>query len=115
MPVEQPDPTRRYWYAGLLLDVLHMPALLVLLLFGKAWLGATAFTVVVTFVVVLQVATLGCPCVALSAALKRRHDPDYRQRWSFTGWLYERYGASVAGPIFVVLMLAGFAIAQVFT
>ena len=115
MPIEQPSPTRWYWYAGHLLDLVHMPFVLALLVFGKPVLNTTVFTAVVTVIVVFQVATLGCPCVAVSAALKRRHDPTYRSRWSFTAWLYNRYGPVVAIPIFVALMAAGFALARVVT
>ena len=83
VPIEQHDPTKKYWYAGMVIDLVHMPFVIVLLLFGKNVIGSTAFTIIVTAIVVLQVATLGCPCVAASAALKRRHDPSYRPHWSF--------------------------------
>jgi hypothetical protein len=59
---------------------------------------------VVTAVVILQVATLGCPVMALTGWMKRRYDPAYRQEWSFTAWLYHRYGRGVGIAVFVFFL-----------
>ena len=70
-----------------------------------AWWGPVYITIL-TIVVVLQVALLGCPCMLLSGWLRRQHDPDHEPRWSVTVWLYRRYGAWVGIGVFVFFLLA---------
>ena len=56
-----------------------------------------------TVQVVLQVAVLGCPVMWLTGQLRKVHDPDYEVKWSFTAWLYERYGRLVGVGVFLAL------------
>ena len=53
--------------------------------------------------VVLQVAVLGCPVMWLTGQLRKVHDPDYEVQWSFTAWLYHRYGRWVGIGVFAAL------------
>jgi len=89
-----------WWYAGMILDLVHMPLVIGMVLFGASiWRGET-YLWVVSVVVIVQVATLGCPVMALTGWMKRRHDPGHRQEWSFTAWLYRTYGPLVGIAVF---------------
>lgn len=94
-----------YWYAGMILDLVHMPLVIGMVLLGATWWNGPIYVGVVTAVVVLQVATLGCPVMALTGWLKRKHDPDYEAHWSFTYWLYQRYGPAVGIGVFAFFLL----------
>lgn len=88
----------------MILDLVHMPLVIGMVLFGATiWRGDT-YLWVVSVVVILQVATLGCPVMALTGWMKRRHDPTYRQEWSFTSWLYHRYGRLVGVAVFLFFL-----------
>ena len=90
-----------YWYAGMILDIVHMPIVLVIVLLGAVWFPGPLYISIIVTIVILQVALLACPVMALTGWLKQRHEPGYENHWSLTYWLYQRYGASVAIPVFV--------------
>lgn len=94
-----------WWYAGMILDLVHMPLVIGMVLFGATiWQGET-YLWVVSIVVIFQVATLGCPVMAMTGWMKRRHDPSHQQEWSFTHWLYRTYGPLVGIAVFVFFLL----------
>ncbi len=105
----RPD-TRRYWYAGMAIDLVHMPLVIALVVAGAVWFSGPVYFAIVTIVVVLQVALLGCPCMALTGWLKRKHDPAYEGQWSLTVWLYRRYGRAVGVAVFVFFLAAALAV-----
>ena len=93
-----------WWYAGMVLDLVHMPLVIGMVLFGATiWRGDT-YLWVVSIVVIVQVATLGCPVMALTGWMKRRYDPNHQQEWSFTAWLYRTYGRWVGIAVFVFFL-----------
>ena len=93
-----------WWYAGMVLDLVHMPLVIAMVLLGATWWEGPVYIGVVTAVVILQVATLGCPVMALTGWMKRKHDPSYQQEWSFTFWLYHHYGRAVGIAVFVFFL-----------
>lgn len=102
-PVRGRD-TGRYVHMAMFVDILHMPLVIGLVVMGAlAWWGPV-FVTILTIVVVLQVALLGCPCMLLSGWLRRKHDPAYEPRWSVTVWFYQRYGAWVGAGVFVFFL-----------
>lgn len=89
----------------MILDLVHMPLVIGMVLFGATiWRGDT-YIWVVSIVVIFQIATLGCPVMALTGWMKRRYDPAYQQEWSFTHWLYRTYGPLVGIAVFVFFLL----------
>jgi hypothetical protein len=90
----------------MVLDLVHMPLVIALVLLGATWWSGPVYVAVVTVVVVLQVATLGCPVMALTGWMKRKHDPTYQQEWSFTFWLYHHYGRWVGIAVFLFFLAA---------
>jgi hypothetical protein len=105
--------TKVYWYAGIVLDLLHMPIVLVLVVLGAFWFPGSVYVSIVATGVILQVALLACPVMALTGWLKQRHVPDYQNHWSFTYWLYQRYGPAVAVPVFAFFLAAAVAVRQI--
>jgi hypothetical protein len=102
--------TERFMHMAMFVDILHMPLVIGLVVMGAlAWWGPV-FITILTIVVVVQVALLGCPCMLLSGWLRRKHLPDYEPRWSVTVWLYQRYGAWVGAGVFVFFLLAALAV-----
>lgn len=94
-----------WWYAGMVLDLVHMPLVIGMVLFGATiWRGDT-YLWVVSIVVIVQIATLGCPVMALTGWMKRRYDPHHQQEWSFTHWLYRTYGPLVGVAVFVFFLV----------
>lgn len=93
-----------WWYAGMVLDLVHMPLVIALVLLGATWWNGPVYIAVVSVVVILQVATLGCPVMALTGWMKRKHDPTYQGEWSFTFWLYHHYGRAVGIAVFVFFL-----------
>jgi hypothetical protein len=88
----------------MILDLVHMPLVIGMVLFGATiWHGAV-YTWVVSAVVIVQVATLGCPVMWLTGWMKRKYDPAYQGEWSFTAWLYHRYGRLVGVAVFVFFL-----------
>lgn len=93
--------TQWYWNLAAAIDILHMPLVIGFVLLGASWWSGPIFYGLLTLLVVLQVATLGCPVMALTGWLRRKHDPDYEIQWSFTAWLYRTYGRWVGIAVFV--------------
>ena len=94
-----------WWYAGMVLDLVHMPLVIGMVLFGATIWRGDDLPLGGVVVVIVQVATLGCPVMALTGWMKRRYDPDYQQEWSFTHWLYRRYGRLVGVAVFVFFLV----------
>ncbi|MDJ0767826.1 MAG: hypothetical protein QNJ12_03495 [Ilumatobacter sp.] len=92
-----------WWHLATAIDILHFPIVIALVVVGAAWFSGPTFFFLLTLMVVLQVATLGCPVMWLTGQLRQVHDPDYEVRWSFTAWLYHRYGKAVGIGVFVAL------------
>ncbi len=88
----------------MILDLVHMPLVVGMVVFGATIWHGGVYLAVVSAVVILQVATLGCPVMALTGWMKRRHDPSYHQDWSFTAWLYREYGRAVGIAVFVFFL-----------
>ena len=97
------DDTRIWWTVANVIDVIHFPIVIALVVVGAVYFSGPVFVFLLTLMVVLQVAVLGCPVMWLTGQLRKVHDPDYEARWSFTAWLYERYGRWVGVGVFVVL------------
>jgi hypothetical protein len=93
-----------WWYAGLVLDLIHMPLVIAMVVLGAGWWSGPVYVTVVTAVVVLQVAMLGCPVMLLTGWMKRRYDPSHEAHWSFTYWLYRRYGRWVGVAVFAFFL-----------
>jgi hypothetical protein len=98
----QPD-TIVWWNLANLIDVIHFPIVIALVLLGATYFSGPVFVFLLTLMVTLQVATLGCPVMWLTGQLRKVHDPDYQVRWSFTAWLYQTYGRWIAVVVFVTL------------
>ncbi|HEY5663282.1 MAG TPA: hypothetical protein VIS05_04520 [Ilumatobacter sp.] len=99
-PPAPPD-TKLWWNLANAIDILHMPIVLGLVLVGATWFSGPVFVFLLTLMVVLQVAVLGCPVMWLTGQLRRIHRPDYQAHWSLTAWLYQRYGRAVGIGVFV--------------
>jgi hypothetical protein len=99
---KQPD-TLIWWNLANVIDVIHFPIVIALVLLGAVYFSGPVFVFLLTLMVVLQVATLGCPVMWLTGQLRKVHDPEYEVRWSFTAWLYERYGRWVGIGVFCAL------------
>jgi len=114
MAPSQRAPKRRnteiYWYAGLLIDMVHMPLVIGMVILGATWWQGPVYVGVVTAVVVLQIAFLGCPFFALTGWLKRKHDPDFEGNWSVTVLLYRRYGRLMGVAVFVFFLAIALAL-----
>lgn len=93
-----------------LVDIVHMPLVIGLIALGATLWQGPVFYAVVTAVVVVQIGLLGCPFMLLSGWLRRRHDPSYETRWSFTAWLYRTYGPWAGIGVFVFFALAALAL-----
>lgn len=107
---ERAKNTDRYTYMAAFVDILHMPLVIGLVVMGATSWKGPVFVTVVTVVIVIQVALLGCPCMALSGWLRKQHDPTYEPRWSVTVWLYQRYGAAAGIAVFVFFLFAALAV-----
>lgn len=99
----KPPDTIIWWNLANVIDVVHFPIVIALVLLGAVYFSGPVFVFLLTLMVVLQVATLGCPVMWLTGQLRKVHDPDYEVRWSFTAWLYERYGRWVGIGVFCAL------------
>jgi hypothetical protein len=106
--------TAKYWYLAGFIDIVHMPLVLTMVYLGATWWNGPVYVAVVTVVVVVQVALLGCPCMALTGWLRRKHDPEYRGGWSLTVWLYERYGRFVGVAVFAFFLAAALVVRALF-
>jgi hypothetical protein len=101
-PRRDPD-TRIWWTVANVIDVVHFPIVIALVVLGAVYFSGPVFVFLLTLMVVLQVAVLGCPVMWLTGQLRKVHDPDYEVRWSFTAWLYEHYGRWIGVAVFVAL------------
>ena len=73
-----------WWYAGMVLDLVHMPLVIGMVLFGATiWRGDT-YLWVVSIVVIFQIATLGLPGDGAHGVDEAPVRPGYQQEWSFT-------------------------------
>ena len=80
-----------------------MPIVIALVVLGAVYFSGPVFVFLLTLMVALQVAVLGCPVMWLTGHLRKVHRPDYEVQWSFTAWLYHRYGRLVGVAVFVSL------------
>jgi hypothetical protein len=104
--------TARWWYAGMLIDIVHMPLVIAMVLLGATMWSGTVYATVVTVVVITQIAVMGCPVMALTGWLKRKHDPEFETQWSFTYWLYQRHGPVVGVAVFLFFLAVALGLRQ---
>jgi len=95
------------------IDIVHMPLVLGLIVLGATSWNGPVFVGVVTVVIIVQIALLGCPCMAVSGWLRKQHDPSYEPRWSVTVWLYQKYGPAAGIGVFVFFLLAALGVRAV--
>ena len=65
-----------WWYGGIVVDLVHMPIVLALVALGASKWNGPVYVGVITVIVILQVAMLGCPVFAVSGWMKRKYDPE---------------------------------------
>jgi hypothetical protein len=106
--------TERYWNLALAIELLHFPLIILVVVLGASRWHGQLYTTIVTVGILLQVATMGCPVMAFTAWLKRKHDPTYVGEWSFTRWLYRTYGRAVGIAVFCGFLGAAAAIRYLF-
>jgi hypothetical protein len=99
-----------WWHAATIIDLVHMPLVILVVLLGASWWNGPVYVTIVSIGVILQVATLGCPVMALTGWMRRRYDPAYEAPWSFTFWLYHRYGPLTGIAVFVFFLAAATAV-----
>jgi hypothetical protein len=104
--VTEPRGPIGWWYGGLIIDLVHMPIVLVLVALGASWWSGPVYVGVISAVVIVQVALLGCPVLAMTGWMKRKYDPEYQGGWSFTVWLYHRYGRWAGIAVFLFFLAA---------
>jgi len=92
------------------IDLIHMPIVIVLVLWGAARFSGELYVSIVVVTVILQIGLMGCPFMALTGLLKRLHDPSYVNHWSFTVWLYQKHGPLVGIPVFLFFVGVGLAL-----
>jgi len=102
--------TKFYWHLGHVIDIVHMPFVIGLVLVGAATFTSELYVSIVIVTVILQIGLAGCPCMALTGWLKRRHDPEFVNHWSFTVWLYRRHGPVAGIAVFVFFVSIGIAL-----
>ena len=93
-----------WWYAAAVIDLVHMPIVIAVVVLGASKWNGPVYVTIVSIGVILQVATLGCPVMALTGWMRRRHDPTYKADWSFTFWLYHRYGRTTGIAVFLFFL-----------
>lgn len=108
--VRQRVDTKVYWLLGHVLDLIHMPFVIILVLWGAARFPGEMYVSIVVVTVILQIGLMGCPIMALTGRLKRLHDPSYINHWSFTVWLYRKYGAAAGVSVFLFFVGVGLAL-----
>ena len=99
----KPPDTIIWWHLANLIDVIHFPIVIALVVLGAVYFSGPVFVFLLTLMVVLQVAVLVCPVMWLTGQLRQVHDPDYEIKWSFTAWLYHEYGRWVGVGVFCLL------------
>ena len=98
----------------MVLDLVHMPLVIAMVLLGATIWHGTTYVTVVTVLVIIQAAMLGCPVMALTGWMKRRYDPSYSGEWSFTAWIYRRYGRLTGVAVFAFFLALATAIRFLF-
>ena len=98
---EQRSDTVIWWHIANVIDLIHFPIVIALVVLGAIYFSGPVFVFLLTLMVTLQVATLGCPVMWLTGQLRRVHDPDYEVKWSVTAWLYQTYGRWFGIAVFV--------------
>ena len=106
--------TKVYWWLGHVIDLLHMPFVIALVLWGAARFSGELYVSIVVVAVVLQIGLMGCPLMALTGRLKRLHDPSYANQWSFTVWLYRKHGPLAGIAVFIFFGGIGLALSAFF-
>ena len=99
-----------WWYAGHVVDLVHMPLVLALVALGASKWNGPVYVTIITVIVILQVAVMGCPVMALTAWMKRKYEPEFQGEWSFTFWLYHKYGRLAGVAVFFFFMAAAIVI-----
>jgi hypothetical protein len=77
---------------------------LALVALGASKWNGPVYVGVITVIVILQVALLGCPVMAVTGWMKRKYEPEYQGGWSLTVWLYHRYGRWAGVAVFVFFL-----------
>lgn len=103
------------WWTGVIIDWLHIPGAIGVLLLGPLWLPLWLQPLIVSVVLSLQIVCLGCPLMVLSGYLRRLYKPDYDRRNSITAWLYRKLGPWKAAPLILLLLASSSAIVLFFT
>lgn len=93
--------TAIWWHVANVIDLIHFPIVIALVVLGAMYFSGPVFVFLLTLMVTLQVAVLGCPVMWLTGQLRKVHDPDYEVTWSFTAWLYQTYGRWFGVAVFV--------------
>jgi hypothetical protein len=91
-----------WWHLANVIDLIHFPIVIALVFLGASYFSGPVFVFLLTLMVTLQVAVLGCPVMWLTGQLRKIHDPEYEVKWSFTAWLYQRYGRWFGVAVFLV-------------
>jgi hypothetical protein len=111
-PTTTPRPTRPeskrapksdtifWWHLANVIDLVHFPFLIVMVVLGAVYFSGPVFAFLITLMVTLQIAVLGCPVMWLTGQLRQIRDPDYEVKWSFTAWLYDHHGRWVGVAVF---------------
>jgi hypothetical protein len=97
---EEPN-TVIWWHLANVIDLIHFPIVIALVFLGASYFSGPVFVFLLTLMVTLQVAVLGCPVMWLTGQLRKIHDPDYEVKWSFTAWLYQQYGRWLGVAVFI--------------
>ena len=96
------SPVRRYLAdASYWLYLIHMPIVLALVALGASQWNGPVYVGIISAIVIMQVAFLGCPVLAFTTWMKRKYDPEFPGGWSFTVWLYQKYGRLAGIAVFV--------------
>ena len=67
--------TKFFWWLGHVIDLIHMPFVIVLVLWGAARFSGELYVSIVVVTVILQIGLMGCPFMALTGRLKRLQTP----------------------------------------
>jgi hypothetical protein len=94
-----------WWYGGIIVDLIHMPIVLVLVALGASKWNGPVYVGIISAIVIVQVALLGCPVLAITTWMKRKYDPEFPGGWSFTVWLYHRYGRWAGIAVFCFFLV----------
>src|SRR3954449_7895181 len=99
-----PNGSIGWWYGGMVIDLVHMPIVLALVALGASKWNGPVYVGIISVIVIAQVAFLGCPVLAFTTWMKRKYDPEFPGGWSFTVWLYQKYGRLAGIAVFVFFL-----------